>query len=555
MNPSSDVRVMLIFVLNIFIPNISFGFDQVAIDSLNHKAEEYRDLGKYAESVDIHQRLLEHFLEQKDSTKVAWEYFQIGRLIYYLRTKTSNAETMEYWSKGLELSQKLRDDKILLWFHRAFGVIYGEPGWKGFSPDSSRNHLFKAEKLATGFNDFYSLSGIQGIIGNYASVDENYEEAEYYLNKSLENAIKSDSSEAVGYSLCKLAEFYVKTDQLEKADEKAMESLKIFEELGISDLIVLSLGVLQKSSLKRKDLSGFVHFHSKIDSIQSEIYTEKNIHSFREVREKYESEKKEQQLVILESQAALHKAEIQRTRTFIFIALLFVVFLIASILIWNSRRRYKLKSKLAVEREEFQREGFKAVIAAEEKERMRIARELHDGLGQILSTARITVSALEDSPLRLPNALKLIDHAVKEVRSISHNMMPNALMGENIEAAIQDLVAKINESGGIKAWYQSDASLLLLPNVSIQLYRVIQEVLNNALKYAEASELKVLIHQNGDQYEIFISDDGKGFDCSKLSESKGLGWSNVQTRMQLIGGTVHVDSTSSGTVVHLTLPK
>jgi signal transduction histidine kinase len=143
------------------------------------------------------------------------------------------------------------------------------------------------------------------------------------------------------------------------------------------------------------------------------------------------------------------------------------ILLVVSTIAMYSRKNYKLKVFLAQEKEAQQKLRFKSVIEGEEKERKRIAQDLHDGLGQLLSTARLNVSVLEDEILddnstTLNNSLKLIDDAVSEVRSISHNMMPNALISIVFEAALKEQVHLINDAGKVHV-------KLLLPEENLDL--------------------------------------------------------------------------------------
>ncbi len=352
-----------------------------------------------------------------------------------------------------------------------------------------------------------------------------------------------------------LASLYIKKQNYQlallhakKADSVASLTRSMGHALDTYRALTLAYGHFGQTELS-------IEYFDKWNAIKDSIFSENTANAVAEMSTKYESEKKEQQLQLLETQSQLQKAEIQRTRLFIFLALILVTLVVGGLMILNSRKRYKLKASLASEREELQRTRFKAVVDAEEKERKRIAQELHDGLGQVLSTARITVSALDNSNKKVKNSLDLIDHAVKEVRSISHNMMPNALMKSNLEAALRDLLDTINESEKIRATYHQSCELQLDQSVSINLYRVVQEVLNNALKYAKSSEIHVSVSEHNSHYDMEIKDNGVGFDTSLIKTSHGIGWKNIATRLQLINGTLKVHSDIGGTCVKLKIPK
>jgi signal transduction histidine kinase len=285
------------------------------------------------------------------------------------------------------------------------------------------------------------------------------------------------------------------------------------------------------------------------------IYSERSAEAVAKMAAEYETEKKEQQIEILSTKERLQQAEIEQTRFLVIAVLIIAILVILGILLVNSRKRYKLKAVMAEQKEELQRTRFKAVIDAEEKERKRIAKELHDGLGQLLSTARITVSSLEQNA-KVENSLKVIDMAVKEVRSISHNMMPNALMNVGLKPALEDMIRKIDESGSVRAVFINEGETALPESISVTVYRVVQEVINNALKYAEATNITMKVTHSDLGMEIEVSDDGKGFDTAKIAQGEGIGWTNIYSRMELVGGQVTVHSElNKGTTVRMTLPQ
>jgi len=205
-----------------------------------------------------------------------------------------------------------------------------------------------------------------------------------------------------------------------------------------------------------------------------------------------------------------------------------------------------------------QQKTFSSIIAAEEKERTRIAKELHDGLGQILSTARLNVAALEESvPMEdekiLKNSLSLIDNAVSEVRIISHDLMPGILTQVGLFAAVRQLCNSINEAKQIKVEYTfPESEKRLNAALEISVYRIIQEILNNMLRHSEATKINMSINWADHQLQLKISDNGKGFDTSKIHESKGIGWKNVFSRVKFHKGEIKVESNlGSGTSVKI----
>jgi signal transduction histidine kinase len=258
----------------------------------------------------------------------------------------------------------------------------------------------------------------------------------------------------------------------------------------------------------------------------------------------------------LERERVLKDKELAQSNAIIaLISGLSILFIIAMVL-YNSRRQYKLKEALAIEKEQLLKSRFKATLEAEEKERKRIAQELHDGLGQLLSIVRINVAGIgEVGGTKAKNSLSLIDQSIAEVRTISHNLMPNALVSVGLKSALQGLVHKINSSGQIQATLNMKEDVVFSEAKTIGVYRIIQEVMNNAIKYAKSPKLTVTIWTENQHTFIEIKDEGVGFDTSQISQSSGIGWSNIFSRVELMAGKINIYSKfDQGTTVKIELP-
>jgi len=199
------------------------------------------------------------------------------------------------------------------------------------------------------------------------------------------------------------------------------------------------------------------------------------------------------------------------------------------------------------------------VIEAEEKERSRIAQELHDGLGQLLSTARLNVAGLEDAVNKedqpsLERSLKIIDEACVEVRNISHNMMPSALIRLGLIPAINELVNNVNSAKGIKINFTTNVNVSLGKSMDITIYRVVQEILNNMIKHAKANLISMSIEKNNTDLTITMKDNGIGFDTEELKKSEGMGWKNIFSRVSMLDGSIKLESElQKGTEVYINL--
>lgn len=219
------------------------------------------------------------------------------------------------------------------------------------------------------------------------------------------------------------------------------------------------------------------------------------------------------------------------------------------------------KEQLLLELNTIQAQRFKNVIEAVEAERKRIAIDLHDSLGQLLSTAKLNVSVwgdqvTEEDEENYETSMKLLDQACTEVREISYTMMPSTLIRLGFISALKESAANINMADKITVKLDvNEYSGRLDETKGISLYRICQEILNNAIKYSEAEEITIKITESKDKLFLFIKDNGVGFDTQKLNNSSGIGWSNIFSRISMLSGHIRVFSDqSSGTSVHIDVP-
>jgi len=291
------------------------------------------------------------------------------------------------------------------------------------------------------------------------------------------------------------------------------------------------------------------------DELKDSLFTTENAMAIADLQTVYETNKKEQTIRLLEKDNAL-KIEEAFNQEMLFAFIIVVILLLALGLFYNQRQ--KQKNILAAQRQEEEKKRINAMITSEEKERTRIARELHDGLGQLLSTARLNAASLEGSVEKedehlLQNTLNLIDQSVSEVRSVSHNLMPQMLMEKGLPDALKELVNTINSSKTLDITFDHAGFNMPLPaSVEFAIYRVIQEVLNNMIKHATASKIDLKLALGKNELKIFISDNGKGFDTALIEKSEGIGWRNILTRLSLINGKFDVNSNpGQGTTVNI----
>ena len=210
---------------------------------------------------------------------------------------------------------------------------------------------------------------------------------------------------------------------------------------------------------------------------------------------------------------------------------------------YNGEDAIIIVSRDISERKQIQRKLYKAMLESEEKERERYAKELHDGLGPIISTCKIyfhTMKAVEDEEKRKQYTIRageLLEDALLSIKEISNNLSPHILRNYGLNQAIESFVHKLRNIDKTKVIVQSNLEQRLPEVVEFTIYRTIAELINNSFKYSGASEIKVILTINEKDLLVEYSENGKGFDYElQKSQGKGFGLLNLEHRIKEIGG-------------------
>ncbi|MBL7760730.1 MAG: sensor histidine kinase [Sediminibacterium sp.] len=281
------------------------------------------------------------------------------------------------------------------------------------------------------------------------------------------------------------------------------------------------------------------------------------------LRNQLENKIKEDQINNLNKLNRIRELEVAQKNNLIALVGISTIALLALGYLLYRRNRLKQEKQHHQKILQQQQQAAIDIIAAEEEERKRIASDLHDGVGQLVSAAWLNLKALSN---QLSNAsseeaaligktLALVDESCKEVRQVSHNMMPNALLMKGLANAVKEFIAQIDQRS-IRINLQTEGLNNSIPaHIESVLYRVIQETVNNALKHAAASELDISIHQEADAIDVMIEDNGKGFNINQLPEDAGIGLQNIRSRIGYLRGTVEWNTApGKGTVVAIYIP-
>jgi len=205
-------------------------------------------------------------------------------------------------------------------------------------------------------------------------------------------------------------------------------------------------------------------------------------------------------------------------------------------------------------------EATQSLLLGQEMERRRLAKEIHDGVGPNMSAIKLQVDAIKRKATSeiivagLEDINESISSIATDIRQISHDLMPSSLIDYGVITALSNFAKKISNSSEIDVHFQSNISdSKFNKEYDLNIYRIVQELVNNAIKHSECDNIEISIRQEKESIDILVQDDGKGMEETDYEE--GIGLYNIQTRVESLQGTFYIDSPINiGVTVHISLP-
>ena len=230
-------------------------------------------------------------------------------------------------------------------------------------------------------------------------------------------------------------------------------------------------------------------------------------------------------------------------------SILIVVAVIAAILIYfiisiiRQQRRYRVVTQQKI----------KAEITTLENERRRIAADLHDEVGPLLSAVKLQINNIDGQDELETELIKKssmhIDDIIRKMREISNDLLPNVLVRKGLVSAIEDFLSKLKNSAGLEIEFEHNEPVRFETSVEVNVYRIVQEIVHNAIKHSGASHLQIRLQVTQSMLRLATEDNGNGFNPDEVRKTKnGLGLLNLQSRTDVMSGDFHCESeTGKGT--------
>ncbi len=428
----------------------------------------------------------------------------------------------------------------------------------------ARPYFEEVRRIRTEIKDSVGLGYIYLDFAEMALNDGDIEVAIDYLDQSTAIREKIGDRQGVIINKVNKGETFYNAGRYRQALPLFIAGINEGKLIGYTDLVRHCYNYAALTSVALNDYKHAYTYQEANHALSDSLFNIQRTKVIQDMEAKYETEKKNQKIVMMSQEADLHKATIERNY-FLIVGLSLTLFLLVVVFfLWRKRNHQKQLAVLQEQKIRLREAQINAVIESQERERRRFASDLHDGMGQLISALQLNISALRNptSFERRDELFEASDQLLTdvhdEIRNIAFNLMPPVLVKEGLVPAIQELIRKINKVGRLKAELSAfDVDRRLPQVIEISLYRVVQELLSNLMKYSKATEVTVSLTGHEDEWVLTIDDNGDGFDLNAFKNSKdGNGWRNVNSRINLVKGEIEIDTQlgRKNTTVIITVP-
>ncbi|QOI97063.1 MAG: tetratricopeptide repeat protein [Flammeovirgaceae bacterium] len=525
----------------------------------------------YSQNINLAESLLAYAAEQagKNNWKEeeAFAALYLGVITYL---KGDYEHVQEKYFKALSLFEEMNHPAGIAATHNELAVFYHKQN----DLKNCFRSLDIAEQIARQINDSEKLGTNLGHRGAILAKRGRIKEAKPYFQEVYNIRKQQKDSVGLGYVLLDLAEIAVSennipqalkyidqstrirsliNDQQGLADNyltkaqvyltikdyrqaiyQAEQGLEQAQTLAMPDMVKQMLEFLANIYKLAGDYKNALRYQQEAHVIKDSLFTLQKAKDIQELQIRYETERKEQLL-------AQQAEKLRQNQWLIFLLTSILALLIVIGYFWRKQIKIKKQQEATLREQEFQKLLTSSVIASEEKERSRFAKDLHDGLGQFISSARLIINQSTSQPML--NVAEQLDQMHQEIRNIAFNLQPRTLVNHGLTEALKEMAVRVSQTANLSIQVTATSmNERLSEQTEISLYRVCQEWVNNIIKHGSCSHISIELVRHTSQLSLVIEDDGPGFNPDVLHRGKGFGWPNIQSRIQLLNGTVFIDS-------------
>lgn len=518
-------------------------------------ASVYTDMARNEEALQIFLKSVQ-ILEQPENSdlkhKLFATYGNIGHT--FLREKEySKAE--EYLNKAMKMQEYAENKAQLIQLYNKYFIIYSNTN----QLDKAKVAMDSAMAISNVINNLELKQAVYVNFGRLYELRSEYQKAkDYYLiGLKITDTINNNSYRS--RILNNLSSVSISLNQMADAEKFAKEALQFAKEVSSFEDLSYAYGNLKLAEIHKGNYKQALFYAEQQFAYADSLSNTASKETVRTLETKYQAEKKEKEIADLTIIKTTQELKLVKRNRLILAGSFAAVSLLLLLgfgyrsskqknLIAKKENRYQLEQIKFLERQQ-QVVSLQSMVNGQETERTRIAKDLHDGLGGLFSTVKMHFSTLQHDQKELQTnplfskSYELINTASEEVRRIAHNMMPEVLLKMGVVQATQELCNSISAGKLLQVSMQAyGMEQRLNASTEIMLFRIIQELLNNTIKHAQATEAIVQFNREGNRLSVTVEDNGRGFNMKETDEKITAGLSSVQSRVQYLNGEFSIDS-------------
>ncbi|WEK35614.1 MAG: sensor histidine kinase [Candidatus Pseudobacter hemicellulosilyticus] len=502
----------------------------------------YDQMGNYPRALDYYYKAYRYYQAKGDQEKLAMVSVNLGIVF---KAQGEYTKVVDYYREAYTVYKALQFPAEAAFCEANLGSVF----YYTRQYDSCLFYSLLAEKAFLAQNNLQSLPIAQANAGMAYFELGRPVEARQQLAKALVGHRNYNNKKEIAFVLIQLGKVHMAQKERGEAIRVLTEALSLATGIHSPKQVMDAARLLSEQYAGSGDYKNAWTVFQTYSTVKDSLFEQEKMKAITGFQAQYETEKKEQQIRLLQQEGELQALRLkQRNMLLLVLAALFITGGLAVYFIM-ARRRIKAEARLQAERSLQEQAAARAVLQAEDRERRRLAADLHDGVGQLLSAALLQVHRAQEQQPAGSSAAELTDKAVSllnegydEMRQLSHRMMPSALLKAGLPQALREFVDRIQSRELSVELHTSGLEERLPEQTETVLYRIIQEAVNNVLKHAAASSLSIQLAKEKEGISLTVEDNGKGFDPAGLETQAGIGLKNIRSRVMLLNGTLEMDA-------------
>lgn len=529
--------------------------------------------GKASEYVEILLKKVIPLAERSGDPALMGNNYQ--NLAINLMNQKEYARADSYYRKAIDLlrlKENTTEERLTLYVNAGRNALLAE------NYNQTEKLLDTAAVLARTIPHSLYVPMYHTVAGSYHAARGNFARSHRHLAEGLASAEKLKNEELISAVLYDQFVAYQLNGQYSKAKAKLLEVQPYIDRKSSLANKKMLYYDLAKTTVSLNQYQEAVRWYEAHKVLADSMFSNRNRAEIMELENRFRAAEKERELLSINAQHQKQSLELQKNRIIAIISVSLCLLLSISGFAWyraqRNRKRLSEQKELLLQEEirnhlhESRLNVYNAMLQGEEKERGRLARDLHDGLGGMLASVKMKLStvteamdgdeegysALED----LRSIIVQLDSSAHELRRVSRNLMPDSLLNRGLEDALRDLCKGMSQPH-LQIDYQSSGLIETYGQpFLVSVYRIVQELLNNAVKHSEADQVWVQCSQDCGNLYLSVEDNGKGFDPTIVNTGqqsaslRGMGLANIVNRTAFLNGQLEIDtSPGKGTSIHV----